>query len=286
MHEASATHSPQETIIQVDRVGFSYDDEHPVLSDLSLSLQPGSLTCILGGNGSGKSTLAKHLNALLVPDEGEVRVTGLSTADERALYRIRSTVGLVFQNPDDQIVATVIENDLAFGPENLGLEPDQIRERVTEALASVGMSGFEARETAALSGGQKQRVALAGILAMRPDVLVLDEATAMIDPRGRAGMMKICRRLNRHGLTVVMVTHYMEEAAQADRVVVLDGGRIVMDGPPHEVLLQAEQLERLHLNVPPACALSLALRRRGVPVSPTISEQELEDQLCRLCSIA
>ncbi|WP_124060396.1 energy-coupling factor transporter ATPase [Gordonibacter sp. Marseille-P4307] len=271
-------------MIDFSQVGFTYDGERFVLKGIDLSIGRGEFVCILGGNGSGKSTLAQHIDALLRPDEGCVTVNGWNTNDTTALYLIRSTAGLVFQNPDDQIVASIIENDVAFGPENLGVKPDELRRRVTAALAQVGLVGFEERDTGALSGGQKQRVALAGVLAMEPQILVLDEATAMIDPRGRKGLLKICRQLNETGMTVVMITHFMEEAASADRVVVLDRGRIVADGAPTDVLVRAEDLEHLHLGVPCAAKLAIELRRRGVPVSVSIDERALEDELCRLFS--
>ena len=263
-------------MIDFSQVGFTYDGERFVLEGIDLSIGKGEFVCILGGNGSGKSTLAQHIDALLQPDEGTVTVNGWDTSDPTALYLIRSTAGLVFQNPDDQIVASIIENDVAFGPENLGVKPDELRKRVTSALAQVGLMGFEKHDTAALSGGQKQRVALAGVLAMEPQILVLDEATAMIDPRGR--------NLNAAGLTIGMITHFMQEASQADRVVALDRGRIVADGSPADVLVRAEELEHLHLDVPPAAKLAIELRRQGVPVSVSIDERALEDELCRLFS--
>ena len=253
-------------------------------SHLDLTVPQGQFLCLLGGNGSGKSTLAKHVNALLLPDEGEVRVFGCDTRDPEQTYFIRSNAGLVFQNPDDQIVASLIENDVAFGPENLGVPNPELRERVTRALAEVGLMGFEEHETHALSGGQKQRVAIAGVLAMDPAILILDEATAMLDPRGRAGLMRVVRELHAAGMTVVMITHYMEEAAAAERVVVLDGGAVVLDGAPAEVLTRADELRALSLEVPFACRLSLDLRARGVPVRTCVSEDELKEELCALRS--
>ncbi|HIW75857.1 MULTISPECIES: energy-coupling factor transporter ATPase [Gordonibacter] len=273
-------------MIEFSNVAFSYDGDAFVLDGINLRIERGQFVCVLGGNGSGKSTLAKHINALLVPDEGTVSVLGRSTADESATYFIRSNAGMVFQNPDDQLVASLVENDVAFGPENLGVPADELRERVADALADVGLQGFDTRETNALSGGQKQRVAIAGVLAMEPDILILDEATAMLDPRGRAGLMRVARTLHERGMTVVMITHFMEEAAQADRVVVLDGGHVRLDGPPSEVLTQAALLEHLNLNVPFACRLSCLLRERGVDVNVTVSENELKEELCRLLSKA
>ena len=257
-----------------------------IIDDLSLTIPDGRFTVITGPNGGGKSTLAKHVNALLVPDEGSVTVLDRDTRDERSTYFIRSHAGMVFQNPDDQLVASLIENDVAFGPENLGVPTDQLRQRVADALADVGLQGFDKRETAALSGGQKQRVAIAGVLAMEPAILILDEATAMLDPRGRKGLMRVCRELHDRGMTVVMITHFMEEAAQADRVIVLEDGHVACDGTPQDVLVQAELLERLNLDLPFAAELSLELQRRGVPVGMHIETTTLKEELCRLLSKA
>ena len=273
-----------ETFVDVRDAGFTYDGERFVFRHLELTVPQGQFLCLLGGNGSGKSTLAKHINALLVPDEGEVVVFGRDTRDPESTYFIRSNAGLVFQNPDDQIVASLIENDVAFGPENLGIPNPELRERVTRALADVGLMGFEEHETHALSGGQKQRVAIAGVLAMDPAILILDEATAMLDPRGRAGLLRVVRELHGAGMTVVMITHYMEEAAQAERVVVLDGGAVRLDGTPAEVLTRADELEALSLEVPFACRLSRQLQARGVPVATCITEDELKEELCALRS--
>ncbi len=276
--------SAEEVFVDFRDAGFTYDGERFVFRHLDLTVPQGQFLCLLGGNGSGKSTLAKHVNALLLPDEGEVRVFGCDTRDDEQTYFIRSNAGLVFQNPDDQIVASLIENDVAFGPENLGVPNPGLRERVTRALAEVGLMGFEEHETHALSGGQKQRVAIAGVLAMDPAILILDEATAMLDPRGRAGLMRVVRELHAAGMTVVMITHYMEEAAAAERVVVLDGGAVVLDGPPAEVLTRADELRALSLEVPFACRLSLDLQARGVPVRTCVSDDELKEELCALRS--
>lgn len=267
-----------------DNASFAYDGETRALDGLSLVVREGEFLCILGGNGSGKSTLAKHVNALLVPDEGRVTVLGRDTARPENIYFIRGNAGMVFQNPDDQIVASAVENDVAFGPENLGIPNPELRERVTRALSQVGLAGFERRETASLSGGQKQRVALAGVLAMEPRILVLDEASAMLDPRGRATLMQICRKLNVDGLTIVLITHFMEEAALASRVVVLDGGRIALEGAPEEVLTQDEALERLSLQVPFAVRVSRELRKRGVPVGMHVDAASLEEDIAALLS--
>lgn len=271
-------------MIEIDHLRYTYDGAAWALDDVSLRIADGEFVCLLGGNGSGKSTLAKHLNALLVPDEGRVMVDGLNTADPEFVYDIRSSVGYVFQNPDDQLVATLVEDDVAFGPENLGVAPDDIAVAVRDALREVGLTDFERHETYALSGGQKQRVAIAGVLAMRPRVLVLDEASAMLDPRGRAGLMRVCRELHDAGMTIVMITHYMEEAALADRVVVLDAGKIALEGTPADVLARAAELERLNLEVPPSCRLGLALQRRGVPIAAYVDERDAVHAIERLVS--
>ena len=262
-------------MIEAQQVTFSYDDETPALRGVSLDIADGEFVCILGANGSGKSTFAKHLNALLTPDEGIVRVGGLDTADPAYVYDIRSNVGMVFQNPDDQLVATLVEDDVAFGPENLGMSSEQIVEHVRRALKAVGLAGFERRETHALSGGQKQRVALAGALAMEPRVLVLDEASAMLDPRGRAALMHICRKLHERGMGIVMITHFMEEAAEADRVVVFEGGHVTLEGTPAEVFAHGEELMRMNLDVPAAYRLGAALGKHGLHISAHVREDEL-----------
>ena len=262
-------------MIECADVEFSYDGERPVLRGVTLDIAEGEFLCVLGGNGSGKSTFAKHLNALLVPDAGCVRVSGLKTADPEFVFDIRSQVGMVFQNPDDQIVATLVENDTAFGPENLGMPPEKIAANVAAALKAVGLVGFERRETHSLSGGQKQRVACAGVLAMEPRMLILDEATSMLDPAGRAALLRICHGLHERGMGIVMITHFMEEAAEADRVVVLEGGRITRNGTPAEVLSCADELRALNLEAPAACNLGLALRERGVDVAVRVRESEM-----------
>ncbi len=273
-----------DTFVDFRDAGFTYDGESFVFQHLNLTVPQGQFLCLLGGNGSGKSTLAKHINALLTPDEGEVLVFSCDTRDPESTYFIRSNAGLVFQNPDDQLVASLIENDVAFGPENLGVPLPELRDRVTQALKEVGLQGFELHETNALSGGQKQRVAIAGVLAMDPAILILDEATAMLDPRGRAGLLRVVRELHESGMTVVMITHYMEEAALADRVVVLDHGAVRLDGTPQEVLTRAHELRELSLEVPFACRLSLELQARGVPVATCITDDALKEELCALRS--
>ena len=262
-------------IIEFDSVRYSYDNDECALDGMTLSIEQGEFACVLGGNGSGKSTLAKHVNALLVPDEGVVRIDGLSTSDPDNTFAIRSLAGMVFQNPDDQIVASVIEDDVAFGPENLGVEPSEIRRRITQSLARVGLGGFELREIDSLSGGQKQRVAIAGALAMEPRILILDEASSMLDPVGRRELMGICQDLNAEGITIVMITHFMEEAAFANRVIVLDSGAIALDGSPRDVLTQTDELHRLSLDVPFAAMASHTMRNRGVDVSMHIDIDSL-----------
>ena len=273
--ENSAPASAEAPIICVRDVSFTYDGEAFALSGASAQIERGEFVCILGGNGSGKSTLAKHLNALLVPDKGRVEVCGMDTSEREHTYAIRQSAGMVFQNPDDQLVASLVEDDVAFGPENLGVPTAELRKRVTQRLEDVGLSGFEKHETHALSGGQKQRVAIAGALAMNPEILILDEASAMLDPRGRKGLMRVVRSLNGQGMTVVMITHFMEEAALADRVIVLDEGKVARVGTPQEVLVDVDALSALNLEVPFAAELSQALRRADVPVAAAVTEEEL-----------
>ena len=263
-------------------VSFSYDGVTPALDGIDLNIEDGEFFCILGGNGSGKSTFAKHLNALLQPDAGTVRINGMDASDPELVYDIRSTAGMVFQNPDDQLVATLVEDDVAFGPENLGVPSVQIAQRVREALKGVGLVGFERHETHALSGGQKQRVALAGVLAMEPRVLILDEASSMLDPRGRKGLMKVCRALHDRGMTIVMITHFMEEAAEADRVAVFRAGRVAMLGAPEEILTRADELAQLNLDMPASCSLGRALRAKGVPVCAQVREADMVAEIAQV----
>lgn len=262
-------------MIECRGVSFSYDGAAPALDGVDLNIEDGEFFCILGGNGSGKSTFAKHLNALLQPDAGTVRINGMDASDPELVYDIRSTAGMVFQNPDDQLVATLVEDDVAFGPENLGVPSAQIAQRVREALKGVGLVGFECHETHALSGGQKQRVALAGVLAMEPRVLILDEASSMLDPRGRKGLMKACRALHDRGMTIVMITHFMEEAAEADRIAVFQAGRVAMLGTPEEILTRADELAELNLDMPASCRLGMALRAKGVSVHAQVREVDM-----------
>ena len=263
-------------------VSLSYDGVTPALDGIDLNIEDGEFLCILGGNGSGKSTFAKHLNALLQPDAGAVRINGMDASDPELVYDIRSTAGMVFQNPDDQLVATLVEDDVAFGPENLGVPSAQIAQRVREALKGVGLVGFERHETHALLGGQKQRVALAGVLAMEPRVLILDEASSMLDPRGRKGLMKVCRALHDRAMTIVMITHFMEEAAEADRVAVFRAGRVAMLGAPEEILTRADELAQLNLDMPASCCLGRALRAKGVPVCAQVREADMVAEIAQV----
>ena len=276
-----------DSIMEATKVSFSYEEEPGaplVLDGVSLSVHRGEFLAVLGHNGSGKSTLAKHFNAILLPREGRVLVDGMETTDEDRLYDIRQTVGMVFQNPDNQIVATIVEEDVAFALENMGVPPAEIRQRVDDALRSVGMFQFREHAPHQLSGGQKQRIAIAGIIAMRPKCIVLDEPTAMLDPRGRAEVMRTLRELNRnHGITVALITHYMDEAAQCDRVVVVDRGKLLLDGTPREVFRQVDRLKGVGLDVPQVTELMHELRRAGLEVrEDIITEEECAAELTRL----
>ena len=256
--------------ILAEHLDFAYPGNEdvpatPVFQDLSLTVEPGTFVAILGHNGCGKSTLAKHFNAILLPTGGTVHVCGMDTAEEDLLLKIRKCVGMVFQNPDNQLISNVVEEDVAFAPENLGVEPSEIRRRVDEALELVGMTKFRDHAPHLLSGGQKQRIAIAGVIAMRPKCIVLDEPTAMLDPRGRKEVVDTVRRLNREsGITVVLITHHMSEAAKADRVVVMDGGKILADGTPKEVFCQVELLQGAGLAVPETTELMYLLNGEGM----------------------
>lgn len=262
-------------MIKTTDVRFRYEEEtgapSVVLNGISLSVKQGEFVALLGHNGCGKSTLAKHFNAMLLPLGGQVLVREMDTADESRVYDIRSTVGMVLQNPDNQLVSTIVEEDVAFGPENLGVEPREIRMRVDEALKAVGMYDYRKHAAHKLSGGQKQRVAIAGILAMKPDCIVLDEPTAMLDPQGRREVMDtVCRLHRENGITVILITHYMEEAVLADRVLVMDEGIVVKEGTPREVFSQVEALRALELDVPQPTELCFALRQAGVSLPDNV----------------
>lgn len=273
------------TMIKAEHLTFCYPDEPadhpPVLDDINLEIEAGSFVAILGHNGSGKSTLAKHMNALLTPTAGKLWVEGLDTADPENLLAVRSKVGMVFQNPDNQIVASVVEEDVAFGPENLGVPPAEIRQRVDTALHMVGMYDLREHSPHLLSGGQKQRVAIAGIIAMMPRCIVLDEATAMLDPVGRREVLSAVHRLNREkGITVVLITHHMNEAEDADRVVVMDDGKVIMDGAPRQVFTQVERLRSMGLTVPDTVDLLDRLRKDGLDVPLTaLTVEECADAI-------
>lgn len=280
-------------IIEVENVSFDYisrDEDgkeisrSPVLKDISLSVPEGQFLAILGHNGCGKSTLAKHFNAILTPTAGKVTVAGIDTSDEERLFDIRQTVGMVFQNPDNQLVATIVEEDVAFAPENMGVPQPEIRRRVDEALKQVDMYEYREHAPHQLSGGQKQRVAIAGVIAMQPKCIVMDEPTAMLDPKGRREVMNTIHALNKEkGITVVLITHYMDEAAQADRVVVMDGGKIIMDNVPKKIFSRVKELRAVGLDVPQVTELCDMLIEKGVDISPEIiHEQECAEALFRL----
>ena len=275
-------------IIKTEDLRFSYttaEGASPVVLDgVELNIEPGSFVAVLGHNGSGKSTLAKHMNAILLPSGGKVYVNGVDTADEARLLDIRRTVGMVFQNPDNQIVANVVEEDVAFAPENLGVAPEEIRRRVDDALKAVGMYEFREHAPHLLSGGQKQRIAIAGVIAMQPECIVLDEPTAMLDPIGRGDVLRTIKRLNREkGVTVVIITHHMDEAAQADRLVVMAKGKVVADGTPKEVFQDVEGLKAVGLTVPETTELLYQLRRAGLDVPlDALSDEECAQALQQL----
>ncbi|MGN1111640.1 MAG: energy-coupling factor transporter ATPase [Acutalibacteraceae bacterium] len=278
-----------EDFIKVENVSFQYvneADDEPltavnVLKNISLNIKKGEFIALLGHNGCGKSTMAKLLNAMLFPQQGRVLVDGMDTADEDKRYDIRKTVGLVLQNPDNQLVASIVEEDVAFGPENLGIDPKEIRIRVDEALKAVDMYEYRTHAPFKLSGGQKQRVAIAGIIAMQPQCLVLDEPTAMLDPKGRDEVMATIKKLNKEkGITIVLITHYMEEAVQADRVVVMDDGAVLVQGEPHEVFSQVELLKRHRLDVPQATELIYRLQGRGLLGEEAPKHMPLDSDEC------
>ena len=277
-----------QAILETKDLHFRYDEEEgpsPVVLDgVDLQIQEGTFVAVLGHNGSGKSTLAKHMNAILLPTGGKVYVDGMDTADEEKLMDIRRTVGMVFQNPDNQIVANVVEEDVAFAPENLGVPPEEIRRRVDDALKAVGMYEYREHAPHLLSGGQKQRVAIAGVIAMQPRCIVLDEPTAMLDPIGRSEVLKTIKQLNRtSGVTVVLITHHMDEAAQADRLVVMSKGKVIADGAPREVFKQVEALKEVGLTVPETTELLWELRKAGVDVSlDALSDEECAQELYQL----
>lgn len=272
-------------ILEFKNVSFAYptgDSEiaSMAVKNVSFSVEKGDFVALVGRNGSGKSTVAKLCDGLFLPDEGDVFVNGMNTLDKKCLYSIRKTVGVVFQNPDNQTVATIIEDDVAFGPENLGLKSEEIRERVDGALKAVGMTEYAKSSPFRLSGGQKQRVAIAGVLAINPEVIVLDEATSMLDPDGREDVMKVVRALNEQGMTVIMITHFMEEAALCNKIFVMDGGEIIMSGGK-EIFERERELIHAGLDVPIAARVANRLRDRGVDIGKPLLIDDLVDELCR-----
>jgi len=279
-----------EQIIVTDDLHFHYESDEEgdtpedVLKGIDLSIKEGEFVAVLGHNGSGKSTLAKHINAILLPTEGKVTVDGIDTADEERLFELRQRAGMVFQNPDNQIVSSIVEEDVAFALENLGVPYEEMRKRVDDSLKAVGMYEYRLHSPAQLSGGQKQRIAIAGIIAMQPKCIILDEPTAMLDPQGRREVLATIQRMNREqGVTIVLITHYMDEAAQCDRVVVIDKGSIVMDGTPREVFSQVERIKAIGLDVPQAAELAYKLREAGCDIPEGIlTEEECAEALLSL----
>ena len=280
-------------MIETKNLSFIYREENmesgeikeeKVLKDINIEIKKGSFTAVLGHNGSGKSTLAKHFNAILLPSGGKVYVKGMDTADENNIFNIRQSAGMVFQNPDNQMVAALVEDEVAFAPENLGVEPKEIRRRVDECLEIVNMTKYAQSSPSKLSGGQKQRVAIASVLAMNPEILILDEPTAMLDPKGRSEVIKTIKMLNEEkDITVVLITHYMDEAAQADRTVVIDDGEIVLDGTPKEVFKNVEKLKSLGLDVPQVTELAYELRKMGIEISDDVlTVDECFDEIIRI----
>lgn len=279
-----------EVLFDICHVSHTFETEEgktfDALKDVTAQIKKGEFTAIIGTNGSGKSTLARHLNALLIPTEGELIVEGMRTSDAGRVWDIRQKVGMVFQNPDNQLVAAVVEEDVAFGPENLGVPPEEIRERVDLALEKVGMTSYRKQAPSMLSGGQKQRVAIAGVLAMKPDCIVLDEPTAMLDPKGRKEVMDTIHELNKkERITIVLITHFMEEAVTADHILVIDKGVLKMEGTPREIFSQADKVTEIGLDVPVPADLARRLRKKGMAVSEKcMTDEELGEALCPFVS--
>ena len=279
----------KEAMIKCDNVSFKYraneeDEERYAVNGVNFEVEKGEFLVILGHNGSGKSTIAKHMNALLVPSEGTVIVDNLNTLDSNNLWEIRSVSGMVFQNPDNQLVATIVEEDVAFGPENLGVAPEEIRSRVDESLKKVGMYEYRRHAPHLLSGGQKQRVAIAGVLAMKPKCIIFDEPTAMLDPSGRKEVLKNIKEINKnYGITIVLITHYMDEAAQADRVIVMDSGKIILEGKPREVFSNVKRMKEIGLDVPQVTELCYELKNSGINIDTNIlNVDEMVNAICQL----
>jgi len=280
----------KETMIKCNNVSFKYraneeeQEEKYAVNDVSFEVEKGEFLVILGHNGSGKSTIAKHMNAILLPSEGTVIIDGLDTTKEENLWEIRAKAGMVFQNPDNQLVATIVEEDVAFGPENLGIEPTEIRKRVDDSLKKVGMYEYRRHAPHLLSGGQKQRIAIAGILAMKPECIIFDEPTAMLDPSGRREVLNHIKEVNKkYGITIVLITHYMDEAAQADRVIVMDEGKTILEGKPRDVFANVEKMKNLGLDVPQVTELAYELKKSGISIDTNIlNVDEMVDALCQL----
>lgn len=277
------------TMIECRNLVFKYtasenQEEKIAINDVNLQITEGEFIAILGHNGSGKSTMAKHMNALLIPTDGKMLVNKMDTSDMNNLWNIRETAGMVFQNPDNQLVATIVEEDVAFGPENLGVPPEEIRKRVDEALERVGMSEYKKHAPHLLSGGQKQRIAIAGILAMQPKCIIFDEPTAMLDPSGRKEVLDTIIDLNRnYGITVILITHYMDEAAKADRIVVMDKGKLILDGKPRDVFSNVEKMKNIGLDVPQVTELSYELQKVGININTRILDvNEMVNAICQL----
>lgn len=271
-------------ILKAENVSFSYDKKTEVLKDVSLEVKRGEYIAIIGHNGSGKSTLARLFNALIVPDFGKVYIDGLDTSIKDNQFKIRENVGVVFQNPDNQLVASIVVDDVAFGPENLGLSREEIGNRIDFALKAVGMESFRKASPERLSGGQKQRIAIAGVLALKPQILVLDESTSMLDPEGRREVLNVVKKLNKeNGVTVIAITHYMEEVVDADRVIVVNDGEVAMSGTPEEIFKQKQTLKLYGLELPLASYIAEKLREKGVDIPQTIlTEKQLSEALCKL----
>lgn len=272
------------SLLKAEKVSFSYDKKHKVLKNVSLAVEEGEFVSVIGHNGSGKSTLAKLFNALLIPDQGKITVDGFCSADKDSLFEIRQRVGVVFQNPDNQLVASIVEDDVAFGPENIGVPREEIGERIDFALKSVVMESFKKRSPERLSGGQKQRIAIAGVLALKPKILVLDESTAMLDPKGRKEVLSVVKKLNKeHGVTVIAITHYMEETVDSDRIIILNKGEVALSGTPEEIFSKKEVIKAMGLELPPATAIADKLIENGVKLPQGIlTEERLKEELCKL----
>ena len=276
-----------DNIITIENLAFEYtrgEESDPVkaIDNISLEIERGSFTAIIGKNGSGKSTLAKNLNGLLLPTEGAVYVNGYDTRDDDNIWNVRQTAGMVFQNPDNQLVSAIVEDDVAFGPENLGVDPAEIRRRVDKALEDVNMGQYKKKAPHLLSGGQKQRIAIAGVVAMKPKCIIFDEPTAMLDPKGRGEIMSIIDELHKEGITVILITHFMDEAVRADRVIIMNEGRILLDGTPRQVFRQEELIRSANLDVPLMVEMGAKLRERGIDVpADIITEEKMVEFICQ-----